>query len=71
MHFYIRLVGILTLWKEERSHPGSLWEKNVKEGELCDNPAGRHLSRGSPINSPLKEQCRKAVHTVLRTGPGV
>jgi len=37
----------------------------------CDDPAGRHLGRGGPANPPQKEQCRKAVRTVLRTGPGV
>jgi len=25
---------------------GSLWKKNVKEGELCNNFTGRYLSRG-------------------------
>jgi len=37
----------------------------------CDDPTGRHLGRGGPTNPPQKEQCRKAVRTVLRTGPGV
>ena len=38
---------------------------------LCDDPAGRHLGRSGPTNPPHKEQCRKTVRTVLRTGPGV
>jgi len=50
--------------KEEAYLLSSLWEKNVKEGESCDNPAGRHLSRGGLTNPPQKEQCRKTVHTV-------
>jgi len=29
---------------------GSLWEKNVKEGKLYNNLAGRYLSQGSPTN---------------------
>ena len=37
----------------------------------CDDPAGRHLGRSGPTNPPHKEQCRKTVRTVLRTGPGV
>ena len=37
----------------------------------CDNPAGRHLGQGGPTNPPQKEQCRKAVRTVLHTRPGV
>jgi len=37
----------------------------------CDDPAGRHLSRGGPTNPPQKEQCGKTVRTVQRTGPGV
>jgi len=36
-----------------------------------DDPAGRHLGRGGLTNPPQKEQCRKAVRTELRTGPGV
>jgi len=31
---------------------GSLWEKNVKEGELYNNPIGRHLNWGS-LTNPL------------------
>ena len=27
-----------------------LWKKNVKKGELCDNPVSYHLGRGSLIN---------------------
>jgi len=41
----------------------SLWEKNVKEGELCDNLTGHHLSRGGLTNPPQKEQYEKTVHT--------
>jgi len=37
----------------------------------CDDPAGRHLGRSGPTDPPQKEQCRKTVRTVLRTGPGV
>jgi len=37
----------------------------------CDDPAGRHLGQGGPMNSPQKEQCKETVRTVLRTGPGV
>jgi len=29
---------------------GSLWEKNVKEGELYNNPTGRHWGQGGLIN---------------------
>jgi len=32
---------------------------------------GRHLGRRGPTNSPQTEQCGAAVHTALRTGPGV
>ena len=45
---------------------------NITDGKgRCDDPAGRHLGRGGPTNPPQKEQCRKAVRTVLRTRPGV
>jgi len=30
----------------------------------CDDPVGRHLGRGGPMNPPQKEQCGKTVHTV-------
>jgi len=36
--------------KEEVYFLSSLWEKNVKEGELYDNPVGRYLGRGGLIN---------------------
>jgi len=29
------------------------------------DPAGRHLGRGGPTDSPQKEQCRETVRTVL------
>jgi len=35
--------------KEERIS-SSLWKKNVKEGELCDDPIGRYLGWGDLIN---------------------
>jgi len=38
---------------------GSLWKKNVEEGELCDDLTGRHLGQGGLTNPPQKEQCRK------------
>jgi len=44
---------------------------DVNFEDFCDDPAGRHLGRGGPTNPPQKEQCRKVVRTVLRTGPGV
>ena len=43
----------------------------ILEWILCDDPAGRHLGRSGPTDPPQKEQCRKTVRTVLRTGPGV
>jgi len=38
---------------------------------FCDDLAGRHLGRHGPMDSPQKEQCKRTVYTVLRTGPGV
>ena len=38
---------------------------------MCDDPIGRHLGRSGPTDPLHKEQCRKTVRTVLRTGPGV
>jgi len=32
------------LKKKERFYQGSLWKKNVKEGELCDDLTGYYLS---------------------------
>jgi len=70
--FLITWLGGITINKEkEECISSSLWKKNVEEGELCNDLAGCYLSRGSPINPPQKEQCRKVVRTVLRTGPGV
>ena len=40
-------------------------------GDMCDDPAGCHLGWSGPTNPPQKEQCSKAVHTVLRTRLGV
>jgi len=37
--------------KEERT-VSSLWKKNVKEGELCNDPVGHHLGRGG-LTNPL------------------
>jgi len=36
---------------------------NLKKSK-CDDPAGRHLGRDGPTDSPQKEQCGRAVHTV-------
>ena len=69
--FYIQLVGIVTLKKKERFYQYSLWEKNVKEGELCNNPAGYYLGWSGLTNPLYKEQCRKIVYTVLYIRPGV
>ena len=44
--------------KEENQPSDSLWKKNVKEGELCNDPTGRHLGQGGLTNPPRKEQCR-------------
>jgi len=41
--------------KEETYLLNSLWEKNVKEGELYNNPIGHYLSQGGLINPPQKE----------------
>jgi len=49
--------------KEEAYLLSSLWEKNVKEGESCDNPTGRHLGQGGLTNPPQKEQYKETVHT--------
>jgi len=45
----------------------SLWKKNVKEGELCDNLAGYYLGWGGLTDSLQKEQCRRTVRTILYT----
>ena len=71
MYFYTQLVGIVTLRRKERFYQDSLWEKNIKEGELCDDLISRYLGRGGLTDPLYKEQCRKTVHTVLYTGPGV
>jgi len=57
--------------KRETYLLSSLWKKNVKEGESCDDPVSRHLGRGGLTNPLQKEQYRKAVRTVLHTGLGV
>jgi len=37
--------------EEKKEHTSSfLWKKNVKEGESCNDPVSRHLSRGGLIN---------------------
>jgi len=59
------------LRKKERFYQDSLWEKNVKEEELCDDPTGHYLGWSGLIDPLEKEQCRKKVYTVLRTGLGV
>jgi len=51
LFFFTLLAGIVTLWKEG-AYWNSLWKKNVKEGELCDDPVGRHLGWGGLINPP-------------------
>ena len=38
---------------------------------MYNDPVGRRLGRGGLTNPLHKEQCRKTVRTVLRTGPGV
>jgi len=41
----------MTANKERKEHiNSSLWKKNVKEGELCDDLTGCHLGRGGLIN---------------------
>jgi len=42
---------------EERKEctSSSLWKKNVKEGELCNDPAGRYLGQGGLTNPLWKE----------------
>ena len=41
----------MTISEEKKERISSfLWKKNVKEGELCDDPVGRRLSRGGPMN---------------------
>jgi len=39
--------------KERKERTSSfLWKKNVKEGESCNNPAGRYLGWGGLANPP-------------------
>ena len=38
---------------------------------MCNDLTSRHLSRSGLTDPLYKEQCRKTVRTVLRTGPGV
>jgi len=47
--------------KEGNRPNNSLWKKNVKEGESCDDLTGRHLGQGSLINPLQEEQCRRTV----------
>jgi len=50
--------------KKEAYLLSSLWEKNVKEGELYNNLTGCYLSRDSLTNPLQKEQYGKMVYTV-------
>jgi len=39
--------------EKEGNRPNNpLWKKNIKEGESCNNPIGRHLGWGS-LTNPL------------------
>ena len=42
--FLITWLDDITTSEERKERTSSsLWKKNVKEGELCDDPAGCHL----------------------------
>jgi len=51
--FLITWLNDITISKRKKKRiSSSLWKKNVKEGELCNNLVGRHLSWGS-LTNPL------------------
>jgi len=51
--FLVTQLGGMTASEERKERiSNSLWKKNVKEGELCNNPVGRHLGWGG-LTNPL------------------
>jgi len=51
--FLITQLDDITTGEEKKERiSSSLWKKNNKEGELCNDPVGRHLGQGG-LTNPL------------------